>query len=63
MDTMKYEVHGLDIRDPQYPLNRFYRQDINRQFSLDEEYDAVIHLALLIEKNNRKNYLRVLFFN
>ena len=48
MDTMKYEVHGLDIRDPQYPLNRFYRQDINRQFSLDEEYDAVIHLAALV---------------
>ena len=48
MDTMKYEVHGLDIRDPQYALNRFYRQDINRQFSLDEEFDAVIHLAALV---------------
>ena len=48
MDTMKYEVYGLDIRDPQYALNRFYRQDINRQFSLDEEFDAVIHLAALV---------------
>jgi len=48
MDTLKYEVHGLDIHDPQYPLNRFYRQDINRQFSLDEEFDAVIHLAALV---------------
>ena len=48
MDTMKYEVHGLDIRDPQYPLNKFYQQDINRQFSLDEEFDAVIHLAALV---------------
>jgi UDP-glucose 4-epimerase len=48
MDTMKYEVHGLDIHDPQYPLNRFYSQDINRQFSLDEEFDAVIHLAALV---------------
>ena len=48
MDTMKYEVHGLDIRDPQYSLNKFYRQDINRQFSLDEEFDAVIHLAALV---------------
>ena len=48
MDTLKYEVYGLDIREPQYPLNRFYSQDINRQFSLDEEFDAVIHLAALV---------------
>ena len=48
MDTLKYEVHGLDIRDPQYPLHKFYRQDINRQFTIDEEFDAVIHLAALV---------------
>jgi UDP-glucose 4-epimerase len=48
MATLKYEVHGLDISEPQYPLNRFYQQDINRQFSLDEEFDAVIHLAALV---------------
>jgi UDP-glucose 4-epimerase len=48
MDTLKYEVHGLDIRDPQQPMNRFYRQDINRQFTIDEEFDAVIHLAALV---------------
>lgn len=48
MDTKKYEVHGLDIHEPQYPLHRFYRQDINRQISLDEEFDAVVHLAALV---------------
>ena len=48
MDSMKYEVHGLDIHDPQITMNKFYRQDINRQFSLDEEFDAVIHLAALV---------------
>jgi len=48
MDSMKYEVHGLDIHDPQLTMNKFYRQDINRQFSLDEEFDAVIHLAALV---------------
>ena len=48
MDTKKYEVHGLDVREPQYPLHRFYRQDINRQISLDEEFDAIIHLAALV---------------
>jgi UDP-glucose 4-epimerase len=47
-DTLKYEVHGLDIRDPQYLLHKFYRQDINRQFTIDEEFDAVIHLAALV---------------
>ena len=48
MASMKYEVHGLDIRDPQQAMNRFYHQDINRQFALDEEFDAVIHLAALV---------------
>ena len=28
MNTMKYEVHGLDIIDPQQTMHRFYRQDI-----------------------------------
>jgi UDP-glucose 4-epimerase len=45
-----YEVHGLDIVDPQAPLNEFYRCDINRQFAMPEdiEYDAVVHLAALV---------------
>jgi UDP-glucose 4-epimerase len=48
MASMKYEVHGLDIREPQQVMNRFYRQDINRLFTIDEEFDAVIHLAALV---------------
>lgn len=48
MDTMKYEVHGLDINEPQYQMHKFYRQDVNRQFTIDEEFDAVIHLAALV---------------
>jgi UDP-glucose 4-epimerase len=45
-----YEVHGLDIDEPQAPLNEFYRCDINRQFAIpgDIEYDCVIHLAALV---------------
>ena len=45
-----YEVHGLDIEEPQAPLNEFYRCDINRQFAIpgDIEYDTVIHLAGLV---------------
>lgn len=43
-----YEVHGLDIADPQHPVKEFFKIDINRPFSSDEEYDAVIHLAALV---------------
>ena len=45
-----YEVHGLDINEPQAPLNEFYRCDINRSFAIpnDIEYDSVIHLAALV---------------
>ena len=46
----EYEVHGLDIEEPQAPLNEFYRCDINRPFVIpnDIEYDCVIHLAALV---------------
>jgi UDP-glucose 4-epimerase len=48
MDTLEYEVHGLDIREPQQIMYRYYRQDINRPFNIDEEFDCVIHLAALV---------------
>lgn len=43
-----YEVHGLDIREPQHPVKKFYQLDINRLFTVEDEYDAVIHLAALV---------------
>jgi nucleoside-diphosphate-sugar epimerase len=48
--SSEYEVHGLDIDEPQAPLHEFYRCDINRQFVIpnDIEYDSVIHLAALV---------------
>lgn len=45
MKTSKYEVHCLDIEPPKVTAHRYYRCDINRQFELDEEFDAVVHLA------------------
>jgi UDP-glucose 4-epimerase len=48
MNSMKYEVHCLDIVDPQTTAHRYYRCDINRQFGLEEEFDCVIHLAALV---------------
>ena len=46
-----YEVHGLDINDPIIPVDRFYKVDINRLFTIPDQteaYDAVIHLAALV---------------
>jgi UDP-glucose 4-epimerase len=47
----EYEVHGLDVRPPQIQPNQFFQIDINRPFAStadDEIYDAVIHLAALV---------------
>lgn len=47
----KYEVHGLDIHEPIYPVDKFYQVDINRLFTIPDQtdpYDAVIHLAALV---------------
>jgi len=44
----KYEIHGLDLNMPQATVDKFYKQDINRLFEPDTEYDAVIHLAALV---------------
>lgn len=46
-----YEVHGLDIREPQVHVKEFYNIDINRHFTLEHEYDAVVHLAALVNVN------------
>ena len=43
-----YEVHGLDINEPQHPVKQFNHIDINRLFTTENEYDAVIHLAALV---------------
>jgi len=43
-----YEVHGLDINLPQIQPKIQHTIDIRRQFLLEDEYDAVIHLAALV---------------
>jgi len=44
----EYEVHGLDIVQPQVETEKFYNVDINKQFAIDGvEFDAVVHLAAL----------------
>ena len=45
----EYEIHGLDIKDPQVEVDKFYKLDINKQFSIEGiEFDAVVHLAALV---------------
>lgn len=47
----EYEVHGLDVLEPQHPVKKFYKVDINRLFTIPDQlepYDAVVHLAALV---------------
>ena len=58
-----YEVYGLDINIPQVDtLTDYYNTDIRKMFDISEEFDAVIHLAALVnvgesEKNPISYYI------
>ena len=44
-----YEVYGLDVNAPQTDrLKDWYNVDIRRLFTVDQEFDCVIHLAALV---------------
>lgn len=43
-----YEVYGLDVNKPQHPVKEFFQVDINKPFKTDREFDAVVHLAALV---------------
>jgi UDP-glucose 4-epimerase len=44
----EYEVHGLDFKSPQLAPSIQHNIDIRKMFNIDTEYDAVIHLAALV---------------
>lgn len=47
----KYEIHGLDLIDPKVPIDKFFRVDINQLHHIPGQiylYDAVVHLAALV---------------
>ena len=53
-----YEIHGLDINDPIVSVDKFYKVDINRLFTIPDQtdpYDAVIHLAALVNVGISEN--------
>ena len=43
-----YEIHGLDMNEPQALVHQQYLCDIRKPFELEEEFDACIHLAALV---------------
>ena len=44
----EYEVYGLDIRPNEHPVTQFFQVDINRPLEVGFEFDAVVHLAGLV---------------
>ena len=52
-----YEVYGLDIMMPQTDkLKDWYNYDVRSSFILDIEFDAVIHLAALVNVSESEQY-------
>jgi len=43
-----YQIYGLDINPSQYSVTDHYQLNINKVFNIDMEFDAVIHLAALV---------------
>jgi UDP-glucose 4-epimerase len=44
----RYRVHGLDLLTPKIKIDEFHRQDITHLSGLKDHYDAVVHLAALV---------------
>jgi UDP-glucose 4-epimerase len=61
----EYEIHGLDIKEPQVPVKKFYQVDINRLFTIPDQtepYDAVIHLAALVNVRESEQMPMLYYF-
>ena len=44
-----YDIYGVDIVEPKYPIKNFYRYDITKNMNiLHHKFDAVVHLAALV---------------
>lgn len=51
----RYIIHGMDVVEPIVPVHKFYKTDINQLFTIPDQtepYDAVIHLAALVNVGN-----------
>lgn len=60
-----YEIHGLDIKEPQVPVKKFYQVDITRLFTIPDQtepYDVVIHLAALVNVGESEQMPMMYYF-
>lgn len=60
-----YEIHGLDIKEPQVPVKKFYQVDITRLFTIPDQtepYDCVIHLAALVNVGESEQIPMMYYF-
>lgn len=60
-----YEIHGLDIKEPKVPVKKFYQVDITRLFTIPDQtepYDAVIHLAALVNVGESEQMPMMYYF-
>jgi UDP-glucose 4-epimerase len=47
--TDEYEVYGLDLNNPQYPVTKQFKHDIRQNIPASKiEFDTIIHLAALV---------------
>lgn len=46
-----YHVFGLDVKEPQVPVDQHFTVDINNLPDISIEFDAVVHLAALVNVN------------
>jgi UDP-glucose 4-epimerase len=45
----EYELYGLDLKKPQHPVTKHYREDIRQNIPAKSiEFDCIIHLAALV---------------
>ena len=51
-----YELYGLDVNPPIIPIKNFYHININQLFNVEEEFDACIHLAALVNVSQSENH-------
>lgn len=47
--SSEYDVYGLDIKNPQCPVTKHYKEDIRKNIPVKNiKFDAIIHLAALV---------------
>lgn len=45
----EYELYGMDLKNPQYPVTKQYKHDIRQNLPANKiEFDCVVHLAALV---------------